>query len=228
MATTDQTVAATIDAEVRPQAAQLPAAVQAAFGADQAALRAAGVPVGVAAPGTPMPDGALLDAEGGPTSLAATRAGRPAVVVLYRGAWCPYCNVALRVYERDLVPALRERGVALVAVSPQRPDGSLTMRERHALTYAVVSDPGNQLAHGLGVVHVPPGEALAAAASLGLDLAAVNEDGTAAVPMPTVVLVDAGGTIRWLDVHPDYTGRTEPAEILAAVAAHLPAGMGGR
>jgi hypothetical protein len=30
-------------------------------------------------------------------------------------------------------------------------------------------------------------------------------------------LVDGQGVIRWIDVHPDYTTRTEPAEILAAV-----------
>jgi hypothetical protein len=31
------------------------------------------------------------------------------------------------------------------------------------------------------------------------------------------VLVDADGMIHWIDVHPDYTTRSEPAEILAAV-----------
>jgi hypothetical protein len=31
-------------------------------------------------------------------------------------------------------------------------------------------------------------------------------------PIPAVVLVvDAGGVIRWVDVHPDHVTRTEPA-----------------
>jgi hypothetical protein len=34
--------------------------------------------------------------------------------------------------------------------------------------------------------------------------------------MPTTVIVDASGAIRWIDVHPDYATRSEPAEILAA------------
>ena len=38
------------------------------------------------------------------------------------------------------------------------------------------------------------------------------------LPMPTVVIVDTAGTIRWIDVHPNYTIRTEAAEILAALA----------
>ncbi|NJP75059.1 AhpC/TSA family protein, partial [Streptomyces sp. C1-2] len=35
--------------------------------------------------------------------------------------------------------------------------------------------------------------------------------------MPTVALVDDRGVLRWIDVHPDYTTRTEPDRILAAL-----------
>jgi hypothetical protein len=37
--------------------------------------------------------------------------------------------------------------------------------------------------------------------------------------MPTTVVVDADGVIRWIDVRRDYTGRSEPSEIIAAVDA---------
>jgi hypothetical protein len=39
--------------------------------------------------------------------------------------------------------------------------------------------------------------------------------------MPTVALVDSAATVRWIDVQPDYSVRTEPDEILAAVAEVL-------
>jgi peroxiredoxin len=139
------------------------------------------------------------------------------VLVLYRGAWCPYCNLTLRAYENQLVSPLAERGVALIAISPQRPDGSLTMQQRHGLTYTVLSDPGNGIAGALGVLTAPTGAVRDAQASLGLDVAAGNADGTTALPMPTVVVVDASGVIRWIDVHPNYATRTEPARILEAV-----------
>jgi hypothetical protein len=32
--------------------------------------------------------------------------------------------------------------------------------------------------------------------------------------MPTVVIAGADGVIRWIDVHPDYTTRTEPGQVL--------------
>ncbi|MET8615773.1 peroxiredoxin-like family protein [Streptomyces sp. RM1] len=199
-------------------ASQAPTDALDAFHAEQMELDAAGVPAGVAAEGTVLPDASLQDAHGNPTTLRQTRAGRPAVIVFYRGAWCPYCNVALRTYERELAAELGERGVALIAVSPQKPDGSLTMAETNELSYAVLSDPGNVLGHALGIVTRPNDRALQAQASLGLDLAEVNADGTPDIVMPTVVVVDAEGVVRWIDVHPNYTTRTEPVQIIEAVS----------
>lgn len=198
-------------------AGQLPDDVVSAFSAEQAQLRAAGLPAGAAGPGGPMPDADLLDVRGEPTTLAESVAGRSAVVVLYRGAWCPYCNLTLRAYQEELVPQLAERDVALVAISPQKPDGSLSTREINELSFIVLSDPGNQIAAGLGVLTAPGEAARAAQRDLGLDLAEVNADGTHGLPMPTVAIVDRTGTIRWIDVHPDYTTRTEVADIVDAL-----------
>ncbi len=187
--------------------------------AEQQRLRAGGPPAGAAVPGDAMPDAELLDVHGAPTTLAAAVAGRGAVVVLYRGAWCPYCNLTLRAYQEDLVPRLERHGVALVAISPQQPDGSLSSRETNELTFTVLSDPGNQVASGLGVLTAPGEEAQTVQRNLGMDLSELNADGTYGLPMPTVVVVDATGTIRWIDVHPDYTTRTEVADIVDALGA---------
>jgi peroxiredoxin len=198
-------------------AAAMPAEVMGAFAAEQADLDEAGVPTGVSAPGALMPDGELLDVRGAATSLARVRAGRPAVVVFYRGAWCPFCNIALRTYEAELAPALADRGFVMIAVSPQKPDGSLSAAQTNELTYSVVSDPGNQLASALGILTEPDAEALAAQQKVGLDLAEHNADGGLTLPMPTTVVVDTAGVIRWIDVHPNYTTRSEVSDILAAV-----------
>jgi peroxiredoxin len=215
--TTDLTIAAQVAGHHRETAGQLPAEVAAAFTAEQRGLAAAGLPAGTARPGDRMPDGELLDVAGTPATLAETLGARPAVIVFYRGAWCPYCNIALRTYQAQLVPALAERGVPLVAISPQTPDGSLSTRETKELTFTVLSDPGNQIAGQLGILIAPDEGARAAQLQLGLDLTQVNADGTTTLPMPTVVIADAAGVIRWIDVHRDYTTRTEPDQILDAI-----------
>jgi hypothetical protein len=52
---------------------------------------------------------------------------------------------------------------------------------------------------------------------LGLDLTAVNADGTTGLPMPTTIIVDADHAVRWIDIHPNYATRSEPNQILAAL-----------
>ena len=139
------------------------------------------------------------------------------MVVFYRGVWCPYCNIALSTYQSELHPDLEARGVRLVAVSPQTPDGSLSMQQKNELAFTVVSDPGNRIAGQLGILTGPSEEARAAQLQLGLDLTKVNADGTVTLPMPTVAVLDADRTLRWIDVHPDYSSRTEPGQVLGAL-----------
>ena len=46
----------------------------------------------------------------------------------------------------------------------------------------------------------------------------VNADSTIALPMPTVAITDPDHTLRWIDVHPDYSTRAkDPAQVLGAL-----------
>jgi peroxiredoxin len=212
------TIAEQVADHHRASAGQLPVDVADAFAAEQRELAAADKPAAKAELGDRMPDGNLLDVAGQPTTLAAALSSRPGVIVFYRGGWCPYCNIALRAYQTQLVPALAEQGIPLVAISPQSPDGSLSTQETKELTFTVLSDPGNQIAGQLGILTAPSDGARAAQLQLGLDLTKVNADGTTTLPMPTVVIVDSAGIVRWIDVHADYTTRTEPDQVLRAIA----------
>jgi peroxiredoxin len=197
-------------------AADPPAEPMGAFAREQAEL-AAGVPAGIAPAGTVLPDAELLDVHGTATTLYAAAGGGTSVLVFYRGAWCPYCNIALSAYQAQLLPQLAERGIPLIAVSPQKPDGSLTMQQKNGLDFTVVSDPGNTIAGRLGILTRPSPEARAAQLQLGLDLTSVNADGTVTLPMPATVILDASHTVRWIDVHPDYSTRTEPRQVIDAL-----------
>lgn len=197
--------------------AQIGPELSAVFDREQADLRADGVPDGVLTVGDRAPDAPLLDATGAGTSLGAARGDLPTVLVFYRGAWCPYCNLTLRTYQQELLPALQERGARLVAVSPQTPAGTEQAIANGELAFPVLSDPENVLAGRFGVVTAPSPEARAAHTQLGFDVADSNADGTGAIPFPSVFVIDADGVVRFVDVHVDYTTRTEVATVLAAV-----------
>jgi peroxiredoxin len=216
---TQQTIAEQAAAMNQAAAARPANPVMSVFADERARLArepAPEVPIG---PGAPAPDGQLLDAFGLPVTLHAALAGGPAVLVFYRGGWCPYCNLALATYQGQLLPELRRRGFGLIAVSPQKPDESLTLQEKKELTFTVLSDPGNVLAARFGIVMTPSPDVIEAQLKLGLDLTQGNADGTTAIPMPATVVIDADRIVRWIDVHPDYGTRSEVSDILAAINA---------
>jgi peroxiredoxin len=160
----------------------------------------------------------LEDATGTPVGLGQLVENGPAVIVFYRGGWCPYCNLALRTYQQDLLPQLGALAARLVAISPQSPDESLSTVEKAALGFTVLSDPGSRLADRIGIAFDQADDVLAAQRKLGLDLTKVNAEGAVRLPRPTVLVVDQDRTVRFVDVQPDYTARTEVADIIAALS----------
>ncbi|GMA28716.1 peroxiredoxin-like family protein [Arenivirga flava] len=215
----EQTIAQQVDTFNEGFAAQIGPELSSVFDDEQAALRSAGRPAGAAGVGDTVPQADLLTPSGTGAPLGTVLDGRVSVVVFYRGAWCPYCNLTLRTYQQELLPELESRGAQLIAVSPQTPEGSERAVANGELAFPVLSDPGNGLAAALGIVTAPSPEAREAHAQLGFDVADSNTDATAAVPFPSVFVIDEAGVIRFVDIQVDYTARTEVATILDAVEA---------
>jgi peroxiredoxin len=191
----------------------------AVFADEQNDLVAAGTPADAIRAGRTFPDATVQTFDGEHRNLTDVIGDAPAVLVFYRGAWCPYCNITLRHYNETLAPRLAEQGVAFIAISPQSPDGSRATVANGDLGFTVVSDPGNVLAGELGIVTAPSAGAQDAHTALGFAVKDSNTDDTAAIPHPTVLLVDEDRIVRFVDVHVDYTTRTETNDILHAVGS---------
>jgi peroxiredoxin len=176
-----------------------------------------GVPAAAVKVGDTLESFTLTDATNALVTLDQLVESGPAVIVFYRGGWCPYCNLALRTYQHELLPELAAFRARLVAISPQSPDQSLSTSEKAELDFTVLSDPGNRVARSVGIVFQQAEEVLEAQRKLGLDLAQVNAEGSTQLPRPTVLIVDKDRTVRFVDVQPDYTARTEVADILAGL-----------
>jgi peroxiredoxin len=198
--------------------ARLPAEVVAVFDRSVEQMRQKGVPSGTVAVGDRLESFTLSDATGAPVTLEDLVADGPVVIVFYRGGWSPYCNLALRTYQQELLPKMIAFDARLVAISPQTPDESLTTAQKAGLEFTVLSDPGSRLASRIGVAFQQAEEVLDAQRRLGLDLAQVNAEASIELPMPTVLIVDADRTVRFVDVQPDYTSRTEVADIVDGLA----------
>ncbi len=164
--------------------------------------------------GTQAPDFTLLDARGTAVTLSQLLTQGPVVMTFYRGAWCPYCHLALRAYQQTL-PHMQARGASLVAISPQTPDHSRALAEKLQLTFALLSDRGNQVARQFGLVFTLHEAVRGAHKQVGADLPRFNGTDAWELPMAGTFLVDRSGAVRLAFVHADFTRRLDPSVIIA-------------
>jgi len=202
----------TFDAQIGPALAEV-------FALEQEDLRRAGVPEGIARVGEQLPDALLYGDGGAPVHLREVLGAAAAIIVFYRGGWCPYCNIALQTYQRELAPVAETFGTRLIAISPQDPEIAQKAGRDRGLYLPLYSDAGNALASHLGIVVSPSPESTLARIALGVDVAGSNMDRTLKIPFPTVIVADATGAIRFIDVHADYTERTETRDVIDALVA---------
>ena len=176
------------------------------------ALVAAHDPAAHPQPGTSLAPFTLIDQDGAAITRDSLTARGPAVLVFFRYGGCPACNLALPYYQRRLWPALKAAGIPLVAVSAQTPvDRSLI--ERHALEFPVAADPDYALARALGITFLPEDQPAVAPGQpwIGATLGTNSYE----IDQPAVLILNADGTLRHLDVSPDWLDRPEAEAILA-------------
>jgi peroxiredoxin len=184
-------------------------------------LRAAFPIADVLAVGEQAPDFVLPNASGWMVSLSEVLRKGHAVVVFYRGGWCPYCNIQLRAYQR-LLPQLAQLGANLVAISPQLPDASLSTAQRNVLDFAVLSDAGNGVARSFGLVYSLPEELRQALRSVDKALPGINGDDSWELPVPATFVIAKDGRTVFSHVDIDYRSRCEPDVVLSALRSLQP------
>ena len=193
---------------------QIRARVEMAIDEIQSAGEAVGLQIGDVAP-----DFVLPDALGRPTALTTALGRGPVVLTFYRGEWCPYCNLQLRSLQHALAD-VRALNASLIAVSPQSPDHSLSLTEKHDLEFAVLSDVDQSVIRAYRVQFAVAGELRDLHVSVfHNDPRDRNADGSMNLPVPATFIIDRDGVIRARFVNADWRVRMEPADIIAALRA---------
>jgi peroxiredoxin len=179
-----------LNASVRAEA---PAEVVAMIDAATQRLLASGLADRALGVGARAPEFELPDATGRSIASARLLAQGPLVVKFYRGAWCPYCNLDLRAWQGHL-PELAALGAQFVAVSPTSADASLTLAQKHALAFPVLSDAGHGVARRFGIVYTLDESLRTVYAAFDVDLPAYNGDSSFELPVPATGRWPRGGS----------------------------------
>src|SRR6201993_786884 len=160
----------------------------------------------------------LRNVRGETVDVSALLKKGPVIVTFYRGGWCPYCNLELKAFQ-DVLPEIKAAGASLVAISPEKPDDTLSTAEKSALAFPVLSDVGQKVGRAFGIVYDFTDELRGAYQGLGRDIPALNgTPGEWALPVPATYLVDRDGIIVYAYVNVDYRDRGEPRDVLAVLA----------
>lgn len=151
--------------------------------------------------GSPLPRFTLQTAKGDALD-SGELAGKAAILLFYRGNWCPLCMAQIReIAERyKEIDAL---GARVLLISPQPDEHSLQLAARYDVPFHFLVDKENKLAESLGI-------AIGHGVPIGL-----RGDYAPDTVLPTVVVSNSRGTIVFSDQTDNYRVRPEPDVFLA-------------
>ncbi len=156
--------------------------------------------------GQPLPEFSALNLDGKPV-YSRDLLGKPALLMFYRGNWCPFCVVQVK----ELAAAYRELGdrARIVLISPQPARKTRKLAVRFDVPFDFWVDTDSQAATVLGINHdqgLPAGMQ-----ALGYDSDTV---------LPTSIVLAADGTVLNVDETENYRDRAEPGFLARVLERH--------
>ena len=155
--------------------------------------------------GKAMPNAILKNVEGAEVSLS-TFFEQPAVFLFYRGNWCPFCIAQIK----ELVShyqQIAEHGAQLIFISPQSLRHTKSLARKFNIRAHFLQDESLKVAKQLKVFNEK-------GTPFGLELLGYTSDNV----LPTLIITDSKGIIRFADFTDNYRVRPEPSSYLKILA----------
>ena len=191
----------------------------------QSTLRAEAAVAATAAQATPLavgeraPGALVKTAAGDDFDLGRAIAGKPTLLLFYRGGWCPYCNTQLvklqSYHERFAV-----LGFQVLALSTDAPGSLAATTEKTRASFTLLSDREMKAASAYKLAWRVPAENAARYASRSILLAPIpGSAGEHWLPVPAVFVIGPDGVIKYVFADPDFKTRAPAAKIFEAAQA---------
>jgi peroxiredoxin len=147
--------------------------------------------------GAALPHFTVRSASGASVS-AAQLTDKPAILMFYRGNWCPLCMAQVK----ELAARYRDLdslGVRVALISPQPHSNTVTLAKKFGVNFDFLTDTGNAAARALGIEN-PNGT------PMGMQMFGYEND----TVLPTVIITDRRGKVVWTHETDNYRIRPEP------------------
>lgn len=150
-------------------------------------------------PGDAAPDFTLPDLNNMLVTRSVWQAGRPLLLLFFRGTWCAQCRAHIGRL-RDDVDTFRARDVGILGVAAQKRSRLSAYLARNPVPFPILADEDRAVSRAYGV-YVP-----------------INFE-SLRIARPSSFLVDKGGIVRWLHVGSHQFDRPRPDEVRSQIEA---------
>lgn len=116
-----------------------------------------------------------------------------------------------------VVSEIEALGASLVLISPQLEEHNRAIGEEKGLTVEILSDPGNEVAERYGIRFKLPEDLRKVYQEFKINLDKYNGDDSWTLPLPTRLIIDQNGIIRYAEINADYTVRPDPEATIGAL-----------
>jgi peroxiredoxin len=153
----------------------------------------------------------------GATFDSAELSGKRVLLKFFRGDWCPYCSAELIAFN-EMSAKLENHGVSIVALSKDSAAEAALHKSRDGLSFLLLSDPELKVIRTYRVEHHKAlGQTKNPKHTIGGIPFGLAPFMFQAMAIPTTLLIDETGTIRWVDQTDDYRLRSNNQRVMEAV-----------
>ena len=119
-----------------------------------------------------------------------------AIIVFFRGYWCPFCKHQLKDYE-SLLDEMEKKNIRLIAISPDTIDDTIEFAKQFDQRMLFLADTNSDVIREYGIL---------------------KDD---KLPHPATIFVDRTGSILWFYVNDNFKERPSAAQIRQQMNAHF-------
>lgn len=157
-----------------------------------------------------FPDSGASNMEGTSIQVQSLLDDKPAIVVFYRGGWCPYCNRHLAELAQ-IESQILDLGYQIIAVSPDAPVELNKTLDKNGINYTLLSDGSGALAKAAGIAFQAPDR-------YGDRLSKYSDGANEGyLPVPAVFVINPEREILFEYISPNYKQRMSGAMLMAVL-----------
>ena len=165
-----------------------------------------------------LPDFALADATGRRWTSAEILDRGPLVLALFRGGWCPYCDLTMVALE-EARPAIEALGAQAVGIMPEGAEQIAATARQRGIGYRLLSDPANLYARTCGLAYELSPNHIRIHRERGRNFPALHADTKWRLPVPAVFVVQPDARVVFAFADVDPARWPDPEELVASLDA---------